>query len=512
MNATDASGVIFGTLLSLLLVAALYVWVALALSAVFRKSGVESWKAWVPILNTVVLLQLAGLSPWLVVLAFVPVIQIAFIVVFAMAIYRLSIAFGFAIGMTVLGVLLLPVWATIIGFGSARWVGREPDASAAHAARGGSGPRRSGDTPPALPPLPSFAPSASIAPPTAPGTTGFPPASPVSFSPAPSAFSPAPAHSAATPDPAPGATPAPTGEFTPPAGGWAPPPLPSAGRTPDEGADEDPEAPATRRSGASDAGWQGFAADSTDLSSEVTGAVPGAPAPVSAVPAVPPVPPIPAMLASDEVGSSAQPASTTGDPVEGLTRPPVVRVPRGGATGDEREPWAPTRSPTSDPGGFAETSGPVSAVAGAPDAGGPRSARTSVSAQHVRPEIPDDDDVMDETIIARRRRTHWSLVPPTGDPVEIGSEVVILGRRPAADPAHPGAQLIAIQDGTVSKTHARLQLRDDRWYVTDLGSTNGVLFATLMGTEIEAPSGVEVEAGDRFLLGDAEVRLVRSDA
>ena len=40
---------------------------------------------------------------------------------------------------------------------------------------------------------------------------------------------------------------------------------------------------------------------------------------------------------------------------------------------------------------------------------------------------------------------------------------------------------------------------------------DGVLFATLMGTEVEAPPGVEVEAGDRFLLGDAEVRLVRSD-
>jgi pSer/pThr/pTyr-binding forkhead associated (FHA) protein len=88
---------------------------------------------------------------------------------------------------------------------------------------------------------------------------------------------------------------------------------------------------------------------------------------------------------------------------------------------------------------------------------------------------------------------------------------VLLGRKPAPDPQYPGAQLISIQDGTVSKTHARLQLRDDRWYVTDLDSTNGVLFATLMGTEVEAPRGVEVEAGDRFLLGDAEIRLQRSD-
>ena len=42
------------------LIVALYVWTALALSAVFRKSGEQAWKAWVPILNQVVLLQLGG--------------------------------------------------------------------------------------------------------------------------------------------------------------------------------------------------------------------------------------------------------------------------------------------------------------------------------------------------------------------------------------------------------------------------------------------------------------------
>jgi hypothetical protein len=502
MNATDVSGAVLGVLLSLLLVAALYLWVALALSAVFRKSGIEPWKAWVPVLNTVVLLQLAGLSPWLVVLAFVPIVQIAFIVVFAMAIYRLNIAFGFGIGMTVLGVLLFPVWATIVGFGSARWVGREPDVPAAHVSRAGSGPRRSSDTPPTLPPLPSFAPAPPSSAPPPPGAAGFTPASPAGFTPAaPASFSPAPTAYPQAP------APTPTGEFAAPAGGWAPPPLPSA----DAASGQDSGAASAPASSPAGEGWEGFAADAAELSSEVTGAVRGAPAPVSAVPAVPAVPPIPAMLASDEVASSAPPASSAGDPVEGLTRPPVVRVPRGAPVDQNPEPWAPA-SPLSEPEAFAESSGPVSAVAGAPDAGGPRSARASVSAQHAKPEIPDDDDVMDETIIARRRRTHWSLVPPTGNPVEIGSEVVILGRRPAPDPAHPGAQLIAIQDGTVSKTHARLQLREDRWYVTDLGSTNGVLFATLMGTEVEAPTGEEVEAGDRFLLGDAEVRLVRSDA
>ena len=125
MNATDATAAVFGTLISLLLFAGVYVWMALALSAVFRKSGVEPFKAWVPILNLVVLLQLAGLSPWLVLLAFVPIVNIAFLVVFAIALYRVSVAFGFGAGMAVVGVLLFPVWASIVGWGSARWVGRD---------------------------------------------------------------------------------------------------------------------------------------------------------------------------------------------------------------------------------------------------------------------------------------------------------------------------------------------------------------------------------------------------
>ncbi|MDN3496564.1 FHA domain-containing protein, partial [Planococcus sp. APC 4015] len=207
---------------------------------------------------------------------------------------------------------------------------------------------------------------------------------------------------------------------------------------------------------------------------EVTGAVTGVPAPLSAVAATPP-------------------------PIV----PPVLRVPAASSA-----PWSPSRSPLPESEAFPDTSGPVSAIAGAPDAGSPRSARSSVSAQNRRPQIPDDP--LEETIIARRRRTDWSLIPLGGEPIAIGAEVVLLGRRPATDPANPGAQLIVIDDGTVSKTHARLQLRGDKWYVTDLGSTNGVVFATVMGTEVEATPGVEIEAGDRFLLGDAEVRLVRS--
>lgn len=527
---TDASVTVFGIAVSLLLSAGLYIWAALAFAAVFRKAGVEGWKAWVPILNSVVLLQLARLSPWLLLVALVPVLGwIAIVAVFAVAFHRLSVAFGFGAGMTVLGVLASPVWASIVGWGSERWVGGD-EADAA--------PRRTGE-PSALPPLPPFRAPAPPAPPggasAAPGSasgypaaTGYaaPAATPGGFAPVPApapTAAPAPAPpgapsaqaSPATPVPA---TPVPaTSGPAAPASGWTPPPLPgrpvsAAQGAPESGAGSAAGAEASARPGeAGDAGtagpaaedpWQGFAFDSTDASAEITAAVAGAPAPVSAAPRSPAVSAFPASDAGPMRAAQRRAPEPGDEAPDDITRPPVEAAP----PGDPREPWAPARSPESE--AFPESSAPVSAVLGAPDAGAPRSARASVSAQHTRPEIPDD---IDETVIARRRRTRWSLVPPVGDPIAIGSEVVILGRRPAADPAHPDAQLIAIPDGTVSKTHARLRLRDDRWYVTDLGSTNGVLFATLLGTEVEAPPGDEVEAGDRFLLGDAEVRLVRGD-
>ncbi|MFC0196967.1 DUF5684 domain-containing protein, partial [Microbacterium arthrosphaerae] len=213
MNATDASAAILGSLISLLLFAGLYVWTALALSAVFRKSGVEPWQAWVPILNLIVLLRLAGLSPWLVVLAFIPIVNLAFLVAWAIALYRVNAAFGHGVGMTVLGILAFPVWASIVGWGSARWVGREQDA--ASRASVGGGVRRSGDGAGALPPLPPFPTPASQtgALPAFP-QPGQPMAAPAGFAPT-SSFAPPPAYVPPAAGPATGPLTGPVEPFVP---------------------------------------------------------------------------------------------------------------------------------------------------------------------------------------------------------------------------------------------------------------------------------------------------------
>jgi hypothetical protein len=475
-----------------LVFAAVYVWTALALGAVFRKSGEAGWQAWVPILNQVVLFRLGGVSPWLLLLLLVPGAGwIAVWITQIVACHRVGRAFQVGAGMTVLAALLFPVWASVLGFGASRWVGEEEEA----------GPRRLGDTAPPVAPVepdPVDEPGRPVAAAREP-VPHSDPVAPIDGLPfharsthvsAPDPVFSTSSEAVAPPAPAPGrptpfAPTAPSADsfsgpvppravragspVPPPAGGWA---APAHEDAPVDG-DADAAGPARRR-GAFDP-----AVPVAEDTGEVTGAVTGAPAPLAAVPSA-----------------------------ESPLLPPVTRVPLSEPRSAGAEPWAPSRSSLSESDAFAETSGPVSAIAGAPDAGSPRSALSSVSAQNRRPQIP--DDIIEETVIARRRRTDWSLVPPSGGPVAIGAETVLLGRRPTADPAHPGAQLISIDDGTVSKTHARLELRDDKWYVTDLNSTNGVVFATLLGTEVEATPGVAIEAGDRFLLGDAEIRLVRS--
>ena len=130
------SGVLFGSIISILLVVALYIWVATSLQAVFSKAGEEGWKAWVPILNTITLLRSAASPDGGCLILLVPVLGwVAFLIVAIIAYQRVNVAFGFGAGMTVLAFLLFPVWSSIVGWGSARWLGLEDGARRARPAQ-----------------------------------------------------------------------------------------------------------------------------------------------------------------------------------------------------------------------------------------------------------------------------------------------------------------------------------------------------------------------------------------
>lgn len=100
--------------------AVFYVWTAVALAAVFDKSGAAPWRAWVPLYNLSVLLRLGGLSGWLVLLLLLPVFGVLFVwAAVTTAAHRIGTEFGYRAGMTALAAVMLPAWASVIGFGPA---------------------------------------------------------------------------------------------------------------------------------------------------------------------------------------------------------------------------------------------------------------------------------------------------------------------------------------------------------------------------------------------------------
>ncbi|WP_210766856.1 FHA domain-containing protein, partial [Cellulomonas citrea] len=121
---------------------------------------------------------------------------------------------------------------------------------------------------------------------------------------------------------------------------------------------------------------------------------------------------------------------------------------------------------------------------------------------------PDDEDDVEGTVVVSRTPFRpWSLHLDDGRTFEVLGRAVVLGRRPVVTDL--GVQLLAVPDPTrtLSKTHARLDLVDDQWHVTDLGSTNGVLLVGADGTERPVDAGVPTPVAGRFVLGSVGMWL-----
>lgn len=111
-------------------------------------------------------------------------------------------------------------------------------------------------------------------------------------------------------------------------------------------------------------------------------------------------------------------------------------------------------------------------------------------------------------------RTDWRLRSDDGDDDVTVSGRVVLGRDPRAADAAAGARPVAIDDParSLSKTHALLEVVDDRLLVTDLGSTNGVRIWPEGEEAIELESGrpTSVPEGAVLLLGDVAFLVDRA--
>jgi hypothetical protein len=115
------------------------------------------------------------------------------------------------------------------------------------------------------------------------------------------------------------------------------------------------------------------------------------------------------------------------------------------------------------------------------------------------------------------RPTAWRLRSDGGDDDVTVSGRVVVGRDPQATDAAAGARPVAVEDParSVSKTHALLEVVDDRLLATDLDSTNGVRIWPEGEDPIELEPGrpTSVPEGAVLLLGDVAFLVDRaSDA
>lgn len=99
----------------------LYVLYAWLLSRVFRKAGIPAWKAWVPVYNLWVFLELGGQPGWIAILSVIPAAGIVATVFLCIAAYHIGLAFKKEGAWVVLYIFLPWLWIAIVGLDSSRW-------------------------------------------------------------------------------------------------------------------------------------------------------------------------------------------------------------------------------------------------------------------------------------------------------------------------------------------------------------------------------------------------------
>lgn len=123
---STALGAALGTMLGFIIVFSLIVCVLsiIAMWRIFTKAGKPGWASIIPVYNMVVLYQIVGMNPWLLLLYIVPFVNyIASIVLMIMLCIKLAKAFGKSSGFAVGLIFLNTIFMLILGLGNAEYVG-----------------------------------------------------------------------------------------------------------------------------------------------------------------------------------------------------------------------------------------------------------------------------------------------------------------------------------------------------------------------------------------------------
>lgn len=122
--ADEAAAAVFGVfalLFMFTIIAATYVVTALLTMRIFKKAGVEGWKAWVPFYNHWTLLELGNQKGFWAVLIIVPIVNIASTVFTYIAMYHIGLKLG-KDGAFVLWAIFLPiVWYIWLAVDDSTW-------------------------------------------------------------------------------------------------------------------------------------------------------------------------------------------------------------------------------------------------------------------------------------------------------------------------------------------------------------------------------------------------------
>jgi hypothetical protein len=119
-----AVGIFFGTLIFGLIIALVaYAISAFLLGRIFKKAGVEAWKAWVPVYNTWVLLELGDQKGYWSVLMLIPLVNIVAIVFVIIAEYHIGLKLGKEGWFVLLAIFLPIVWLIWLAVDNSTWKG-----------------------------------------------------------------------------------------------------------------------------------------------------------------------------------------------------------------------------------------------------------------------------------------------------------------------------------------------------------------------------------------------------
>lgn len=508
----------------------IYVWYLWSLARLFPYLGLPSAHGWIPVWNQWRLIERGGLPGWLVLLGLVPGLAIVVLIVSIIAIHRINQEHGEGAGMTVLGALIAPLWATLLG-SRLRDRGYNPQRQATATAYGAA--PATGWQPPAAQPkgVVEYGPDGQVYPllgaqtfaaPTAqaaaPGTEAATPAAGAGWAlpPVPPVVSQA--HSAPA---APSSSPVVPGSPAAPAPAhnnpW------SLGATVDNNFERLAQEALTPR----DNGFGSHNESRPFAWPEPQAQVPSAPpvnpvAPAPVAPAAPVVPAAPVAPADAAPVAPAVPVTPAAVPAQVVATPvappafvpavmpepvqPVYTVPA---------PVAPPQAPVGEWEAVEPVVGEPAASApmpvserspepvAAPQAGQEDAVDATVITGGASAPIDLDDD-SDRTIVVSRT-TPWVLELPDGRVLELPGDDVVIGRRPVAIDE---AAALTVPDATrtLSKSHARLRRTGDTWTIEDLNSTNGV-FVFHGDAQIEAMPGVQIAATEHLVIGTLEVRL-----